>query len=116
VTGAGAPWRDFVHGEYSRHPVSPAMHFLTDETWKYIWFADDDAELLFDLGADPYETRDLAADPEHADVVRAWRKRLVDVLEPREAGLTRDGALRPQRGLPPVFSPYAADRRPASAT
>jgi arylsulfatase len=116
ATRSGAPWRDFVHGEYSRHPVVPAMHFLTDETWKYIWFADDGVELLFNLSADPYETRDLASDPEHTDTARAWRKRLVDVLEPRRAGLTRDGALQPQRGLPPIFSPYAADRRSASAT
>jgi arylsulfatase len=106
----GAPWREFVHGEYTRHPQAPAMHFLAGAEWKYIWLADADVEQLFHLATDPYETHDLAHEPAHANTLRAWRQRLVSTLEPRQSSLTRDGDLRAQKDFPPVLSPYAVDR------
>ncbi|ACQ78568.1 sulfatase [Beutenbergia cavernae DSM 12333] len=116
VTGERVPWREFVHGEHSTcyHP-SQEMQYLTDGAWKYVWFPRGDGpgsprEQLFDLRSDPYEERDLAPRSDHAAVLRRWRARLVDVLAPRDAGLTDGGALVPQDGRPPLVSPHAASR------
>ena len=53
------------------------------ERYKYISYAADPVDLLFDMREDPGETRNLAADGEHASVVaehcalvRQWESRL----------------------------------------
>ena len=116
IRGERTGLRDVVHGEYTRHPVTDAMHFITDGLTKYVWFPDHDEELLFDLEADPYETTDLAGDAASQDRLQAWRHRLSDVLADRDSGMTRDGRLVPQAGLPIVLSPNADERRiPAAA-
>ncbi len=57
------------------------------ERWKLIAYPQIDRYQLFDLMSDPYETRDLAGDPQQAHVLEdlqgkllAWRKEVGDPL------------------------------------
>lgn len=49
---------------------------LSDGRWKLIRYPHVDRTQLFDLQADPYETKDLSALPEHADRLKAMREKL----------------------------------------
>jgi len=87
IRGGQVDWRkDFLY-EYFRHkryPV-PTMFAVRTETEKLVRYpAHPSWEELFDLRADPYETRNLAADPKHATDLRQLRARL-EALE-REVG------------------------------
>lgn len=42
---------------------------------KYIWYENDQTEILFDLAADPDETKNFITDPAYTDSVEAFRKR-----------------------------------------
>jgi len=58
-------WRAAIHGEHSAcYDRRCEMQYLTDGRQKYISFAHDGSEQLFDLTIDPYEEHDLAADPD----------------------------------------------------
>lgn len=105
------PWREAVHGEHSAcYDPSQEMQYLTDGKQKYIWFAQDGSELLFDLVTDPYEETDLAADPAHADQLQHWRSQLVEIFEARDCGWTRNGQMVPRGDGPPLVSPHYAER------
>jgi choline-sulfatase len=54
---------------------------LSDGRWKYIC-AVDGPELLFDLAADPGETRNLAGDPAQAETLAGMRRQLRARLDP----------------------------------
>lgn len=106
-----APWRDAVHGEHSAcYDRSAEMQYLTDGRWKYIWFAEDGREQLFDLRADPYEETDLAAASEHAEELDRWRSRLVEIFTARDCGWVDDDRMVPRAGGPPLVSPHYAER------
>jgi len=109
--GDTAGRREFLHGEHSTcyHP-SQEMQYLTDGRTKYIWFPRTGEEQLFDLTSDPYECVELSRRAEEQQRLRTWRGRLVDILAPRDAGLTEGDALIPQTDRPPLVSPAAADR------
>jgi arylsulfatase A-like enzyme len=49
---------------------------VTDGRWKLIRYPLINKTQLFDLGSDPHETQDLAADPKHADQMRTLLERL----------------------------------------
>jgi len=89
-------WREFLHIEHA-----PNHHGLTDGNAKYIWWAGDGHEQLFDLDEDPNELHDLAPDPAADGRLAAWRERLVGRLADRPEGFVQDGTLVPGR-------PYAA--------
>lgn len=91
-----AAWRDCLHIEHA-----PFQHGLTDGHTKYIWWAGDGREHLFDLDDDPNELHDLAQDATAAERLAAWRGRLVGRLADRPEGFVQDGRLVPGR-------PYAA--------
>ncbi len=94
----GAEWRTFLHGEHSPcYALEPAMHYLTDGRYKYIWFPATGEEQCFDLVADPTELVDLAAHPERRDEVAEWRRRLVGVLAERGDGFSDGKVLVPRR-------------------
>lgn len=93
--------RDWLHGE---HPFfGHAVHWITDERWKYVWRSGDGHEQLFDLAADPQELRDLARQPEHAEHLASQRARLIEALADAEEGFVVDGALVAGRPVRPVL-------------
>ena len=105
------PWRGWVHGEHCTcYSEEQEMQYLTDGKMKYIWFPRLGVEQLFDLVNDPGETRNLADDPDAAPILRSWRNRMIEELEPRGAGLTDGDRLVCQEGRPPVVSPHYAAR------
>lgn len=57
---------------------------LQDERWKYLWFEAGPDE-LYDLAADPYETRSVIA--RHPDVARRMRGRIEDMVERLDTGV-----------------------------
>ena len=66
---------------------------LTDGRWKYVWFAPEGREQLFDLDADPHELRNLAEDPAHAAMLATWRERMVAHFAERGPEFVQDGKL-----------------------
>ncbi len=48
---------------------------------KALWEAPGTSEQLYDLAADPWETKNLAADPAHAEKLSAMRVRLKDTMK-----------------------------------
>lgn len=83
---------DIAHGHVPERTVLSEYHGMGSSTgafairngrWKYVHYAKYPPQ-LFDLEADPDETRDLAADPEHGAVLEACRKRLYTVCDPQD--------------------------------
>lgn len=111
MRGESTPWREYVHGEHcASYAEDEEMQYVTDGRWKYIWFPRKNSEQLFDLVHDPYECCNLAVGEEHRGQLLLWRKRLVDKLAPRQAGLTDGDRLVCQAGKPPVISPKYQER------
>ena len=79
-----APWRDQLLYEYyweRNFPQTPTQHALRTDRFKYIRYHGIwDSDELYDLQADPHETRNLIRSPEHAQVARDLNRRLFEVL------------------------------------
>ena len=77
--------REQLHFEHAPcYSQAQAYHALTDGRYKYIWRPRDGSEQLFDLEADPGETRNLAGGPNPARELQTWRSAMVGhVLLPR---------------------------------
>ncbi|MFW6146421.1 MAG: arylsulfatase [Planctomycetota bacterium] len=88
------PWRSFVHVEHA-----PAWQAVTDGKQKFAWHSQSGQEYFFDLETDPFEQRNLAAS--HPDAA-LWRRRLVEVLEPRADGMVDGGRLVAGTTTPPI--------------
>ncbi|MCZ8513718.1 sulfatase-like hydrolase/transferase [Paenibacillus filicis] len=84
--------RDAILGEFG--PIGKRSFMLSDGCWKYIWYEEDDAQLLFHVADDPDEISDLSTKlPAKAQV---WRKKLADKLQGRINDRAIDGdILRP---------------------
>jgi N-acetylglucosamine-6-sulfatase len=89
LRGEDVPWRDemlFVYYWEFPFPHTPTVLALREERYKYIfnhgvW----DTNELYDLEADPRETRNRIDDLDQEDRVATMRRRLFDLLEAAEA-------------------------------
>jgi arylsulfatase A-like enzyme len=103
----GEEWRTHFHGEHSPcYSRESAMQYLTDGKEKYVWFPVTGEEQFFDLTEDRRELRDLARDPDRAERVTLWRRRLVELLGERGDGFSdgRQLIVRPE-GYGPEATP-----------
>ncbi len=97
---AASSWRRYLHIEYAD---PRAFHALTDGKEKYIWFAGDGREQLFDLKNDPGECINRADDPDWAGRVGRWRRLMVDELTGRPEGFTDGDDLIAGRPYPMIM-------------
>ncbi|MFO7956222.1 MAG: sulfatase-like hydrolase/transferase [Candidatus Brocadiia bacterium] len=88
-------WRDFVHVE-----CAPQHHTLTDGKEKFIWFVRDGREQFFRLTDDPLECHELIDEPDEADRIAMWRRRMIETLEDRPEGFSDGEKLIPGREYP----------------
>jgi arylsulfatase A-like enzyme len=95
VRGKAADWRTQLDLEHSTvYFKDDPWTGLTDGRFKYVYFAFDGRQLLFDLEHDPSELKDLSADPAHAETLKDWRKRMADHLAERGPAWVKDGELQ----------------------
>ena len=99
VRGRDAGWREWIDLEHATC-YAPENYWsaLTDGRVKYVYFAPDGRQQLFDLEKDPGETRDLAPLAEHRPTLEAWRRRLAGHLAERGEPFVVNGdlGLRPK--------------------
>jgi arylsulfatase len=105
VRGNTKNWRPFIDLEHSMCYNQDHWNALTDSKVKYIYYAFDGREELFDLSNDPHELRNLATDPTHKSTLLQWRQRMVEHLSERGEQFVSDGKLtiRKERML---YSPH----------
>jgi choline-sulfatase len=115
VARGGAPWRSETFSEYCTDAVpywtgGRAVHqrMIRDEAHKLVLF-DDAPPLLFDLAADPLETRNLADEPKYAPVLERLRARVLQDWDPERV---RDLRAR-RRADKDILAAWAAHVRPA---
>ena len=73
LTGKDAKWRSYLVADYG-----PAGHIVRTWRYKYSAYADDPVEQLFDMQADPWETKNLYESADHATVLAFHRKMLAE--------------------------------------
>ena len=73
LEGKPTEWREFVASEH--HVVG---RMLRTPQFKYVHYEDDPVEQLFDMKADPWETKNLYDDPQFAGVLEDHRKLLAE--------------------------------------
>jgi arylsulfatase A-like enzyme len=109
VDGETIQWRDALFGETAALSEQPGeaivpqreidpdrvliVRWVRTDRWKYAFYSND-ADELYDLATDPYEMRNLAADDAHAELVRSFRRRIVDFMS--ETGDPLLDRLRPR--------------------
>lgn len=72
-----------VFAEYHATHSPQAIYMLRDKRYKYVHYTGYQPQ-LFDLGNDPTETNDLAADPASATMVADFERRLRGIVDPEE--------------------------------
>ncbi len=103
----GTERREVFYGECSEGLEATRM--IHDGRFKLIWYPVGNRFQLFDLDADPQETRDLASSPDHHDRMGALTQALRDNLYGSDLAFVSDGKIvgtpavevraRPNRGL-----------------
>ncbi len=88
-----------IFGEYHASGCREAMYMLRDSTHKYVHHVGDPPQ-LFDLSADPDETRDLAANPTSAPPLARFERNLRAIVDPEalDRAAKADQAQRIQAG------------------
>jgi N-acetylglucosamine-6-sulfatase len=86
--GKSPPWRETLLYEYyweRNFPHTPTVHALRGTQYKYIRYQGLwDTDELYDLRADPQETRNLIADPQHQPMVARMNAALFETLAATE--------------------------------
>ncbi len=113
VRGNTKDWRPFIDLEHSMCYNQDHWNALTDGKLKYIYYAFDGREELFDLTNDPRELRNLATDPSHNSTLLQWRQKMVEHFSQRGEPFVRDGKLtiRKERLL---YSPHFPKKPPST--
>ena len=83
LEGAVNDWPDEVVSEYSSEGVIAPSRMVRRGRWKYV-FTRGIAPMLFDLGRDPRELRDIAGRPEVSEIEAQLRERLLSDWNPDE--------------------------------
>ena len=83
--GKPASWRDFLLYEYYWEwpfPQTPTMFALRGDQFKYIhYYGVWDSNELYDIKADPLETKNLVTSEGHQQVVNQLRSQLFEILK-----------------------------------
>jgi arylsulfatase A-like enzyme len=105
VRGNTKNWHPYIDLEHSMCYDQDHWTALTDGRVKYIYFAYDGREQLFDLKKDTEELHNLAGDPASEPVLKEWRSRMVKHLAERGEEFVSGGklAIRKKRLL---YSPH----------
>ena len=105
VRGNTKNWRQFIDLEHSMCYNKDHWNALTDGRFKYIYYAYDGREQLFDLINDTDELYDLAAESAYKSILLQWRQRMVEHLSERGEQFVSNGKLviRKKRFL---YSPH----------
>jgi len=69
--GKKADWRTFISAD-----TNFSGQIIRTEKYKYAKYSGDSVEMLFDMKADPYETKNLYDDPQHIEIVVQHRQLL----------------------------------------
>lgn len=109
VSNLGAGWRSRLDLEHATC-YWPGNNWtaLVGAQWKYIFFAHDGSEQLFDLNADPHEEVNLADSQSHVVVLEIWRRRMAAHLAERGEAWVQGGAPAVRKGttlLSPNYPP-----------
>jgi N-acetylglucosamine-6-sulfatase len=118
------PWRDDLLYEYYweyAFPHTPTIHALRGPRFKYInYYGLWDINELYDLQADPLESRNLIAQPEHRQTVEAMRQQLFQTME-RTGGMYiplkpnrwgQQNQRRRDKARPAEFPPQLVQQKP----
>lgn len=111
VRGKTDGWRPYIDLEHATcYAAENNWTGLCDGRIKYVYYAPDGRQQLFDLEHDPGETRDLSSVPEHQQTLRTWRQRMIDHLAERGEPFVVGGdlGLRPKRTLHSPHYPSGA--------
>jgi arylsulfatase A-like enzyme len=93
VRGNTKSWRPWIDLEHSMCYDQDHWTALTDGRFKYLYYAYDGKEQLFDLTKDPGELRNLAQEPASEPVLKEWRDRMVEHLSERGEEFVSGGKL-----------------------
>jgi arylsulfatase A-like enzyme len=94
IRGQRDGWRSWIDLEHAAcYAPETSWTGLTDGRTKYVYYAWDGREQLFDLTKDPHETHNLAELPEQLRLLTTWRQRMVDHLSERGEPFVVDGKL-----------------------
>ncbi len=99
MQGKKVPWREALLYEYyweRNFPQTPTIHALRGDRYKYIHYQGIwDTDELYDLQADPGESKNLIRSPRHQQVVKDMNRQLFEVLGQTEGMYI---PLNPDRG------------------